>query len=171
MRHNKDHVVCVISPNKNVYSETFIRAHIERLAATVKVLYERWFPTYSEDDEPLVSPDLASRIVRAAGHRLFRLPSQYFQIRDLRVFLRVNKIEAVLAEYGPAGAAVMNSSLMDKKAPHLTLIAFRTVIESCSKQGWRQSEMARYWKRASSRPGHQELRDRFCFPDHDPIGM
>jgi colanic acid/amylovoran biosynthesis glycosyltransferase len=103
--------VCVISPKKNAYSETFIRAHIEGLPATVKVLYGGWFPTYGEDDEQLVSPKLASRIVRAAGQGLFRLPSQYFQIRALRTFLQVNKIEAVLAEYGPTGVAVMNSSL------------------------------------------------------------
>jgi colanic acid/amylovoran biosynthesis glycosyltransferase len=111
MRDNKGHVVCVISPNKNIYSETFIRAHIERLPATVKVLYGGWFPNYREDDEPLVSPDLTSRIIRAAGQGLFRLPSKYFHIRALRTFLRVNKIEAVLAEYGPTGVAVMNSSL------------------------------------------------------------
>jgi colanic acid/amylovoran biosynthesis glycosyltransferase len=111
MRDNNRHVICVISPSKNIYSETFIRAHIERLPATVKVLYGGWFPTYREDDEPLVSPDLASRIVRAAGQGLFRLPPQYFQIRALRDFLKVNKIEAVLAEYGPTGVEVMNSSL------------------------------------------------------------
>ena len=46
--------ICIISPDKNAYSETFIRAHIERLPEKVYFLYGGDFPLYEEDGEPLV---------------------------------------------------------------------------------------------------------------------
>ena len=35
--------ICVVSPNKSSYSETFVRAHIERLPADVTHLYGDFF--------------------------------------------------------------------------------------------------------------------------------
>jgi colanic acid/amylovoran biosynthesis glycosyltransferase len=103
--------VCVINYNKCAYSETFIRAHIERLPAKVKLLYGGWFPTYAESDRPLLSSNVASRIARSVLRRLLRLPPQHFQTKSVRRFLETNKVDAVLTEYGPAGLAVMDVCL------------------------------------------------------------
>jgi len=43
LKDTGEFTVCIFSPNKNAYSETFIRTHIERLPAKVKVLYGGWF--------------------------------------------------------------------------------------------------------------------------------
>jgi glycosyltransferase involved in cell wall biosynthesis len=102
-------VVCVISPNASAYSETFIRAHIEGLAATVRVLHGGWFPTQTEDGSPLLSGRIGSRAVRACARRLLRRPPEYFSARALARFLASSGVEVVLAEYGPTGVAVRDA--------------------------------------------------------------
>jgi colanic acid/amylovoran biosynthesis glycosyltransferase len=102
-------VVCVISPNAQAYSETFIRAHIERLPAIVRVLHGGWFPTYTENGSPLLSDHTGARIARACVRRLLRLPPEYFPTRALVRFLEANGVEVVLAEYGPTGVAVLDA--------------------------------------------------------------
>ena len=103
------YTVCIISPNKNAYSETFIRAHIEWLPAKVRVLYGGWYPKWTDEDKPLLSSNLTHRAVRYALRRLLRLPPNYFQTKALVRFLKANKVDAVLAEYGPTGVAVMDA--------------------------------------------------------------
>jgi colanic acid/amylovoran biosynthesis glycosyltransferase len=103
--------VCIINHDKFAYSETFIRAHIERLPTKVKMLYGSWFPTYDENDQPLVSSNVAPRIARSILRRLLRLPPQHFQTKSVRRFLETNKVDAVLTEYGPTGVAVMDVCL------------------------------------------------------------
>jgi glycosyltransferase involved in cell wall biosynthesis len=96
----------VISPNKNVYSETFIHAHIERLPAKVKVLYGGFFPRFTEDDRPLL-PFFCRSIqfaLKALGASSKRFPNAALQL-----YLRRERIEAVLAEYGPTGVNVMEA--------------------------------------------------------------
>jgi colanic acid/amylovoran biosynthesis glycosyltransferase len=101
--------ICVIHPNKFAYSETFIRAHIERLPTRVKVLYGGWFPSYTEDDRPMLSADLTRRAIRYASRKFLRLSPEYFKEEALKHFLQANKVDAVLAEYGPTGVSVMDA--------------------------------------------------------------
>jgi colanic acid/amylovoran biosynthesis glycosyltransferase len=100
-------LVCVVTPSRNAYSETFIRAHIERLPAKTKLLYGDWFPTYVEDGTRLLK--LHQRAILRASNELWGLSPQYFQNRALKRFLRTNRVDVVLAEYGPTGAAVMDA--------------------------------------------------------------
>ncbi|MGL4502760.1 MAG: glycosyltransferase [Planktothrix sp.] len=69
-------VVCIVHPNENTYSETFIHAHIERLPTQVIVLHRN-------------SPPLQN-------------------ISTLKQFLWDNQVEAVLAEYAPVGAGLID---------------------------------------------------------------
>ena len=100
-------VICIVSPKRNVYSETFIRAHIERLPAKVTLLYGGYFPQYQDDDRLLISSSMPLRLSRAIARRVFRLSGRYFQQSALKRFLLKNGVSAVLAEYGPTGVAVM----------------------------------------------------------------
>lgn len=70
--------LCLICPNREHYSETFIRAHIERLPAQVSVFYGGSYP-YAADLKP-----------------------------KLARFLIECQAEAVLAEFGFAGVAAMD---------------------------------------------------------------
>lgn len=101
-------MVCLISPSKNAYSETFIRAHAERLPARVRVLHGGFFPRYQDDDTPLLSKGFTRRAARMVLRKALRLPKPYFKRVALKRFLIRSRAEAVLAEYGPTGVAVMD---------------------------------------------------------------
>jgi colanic acid/amylovoran biosynthesis glycosyltransferase len=108
----RDHgqvTVCIVSPNHDAYSETFIRAHIERLPARVEFLCGGWLPTQTGDGTPLLSPGLFGRALRRAVCRTLRWPQSEFHERVLCRFFRTRKVEVVLAEYGPTGVAVMRA--------------------------------------------------------------
>src|SRR5262245_46109793 len=115
---NSRRVLCIALPVSNKYSETFIRAHIERLQTVVKVLYGRPFPAYTgEDDRPLL-PWLQyaaniglSRLLGVEQRRFHQVVLQYypthFRNGVLRRYLQKHQVQAVLAEYGHVGVAVM----------------------------------------------------------------
>ncbi len=100
-------VVCIVSPHKNAYTETFIRSHIERLPARIRVLHGGAFPTHIDDDGPLLPDTLPHRLSRAFLQNTLGLPGRYFQRAALRRFLVENQVDVVLAEFGSAGVAVM----------------------------------------------------------------
>lgn len=102
-------VICVASPYRNAYSETFVRAHRELLPAKIENLYGTDYETLSDDAGPLVKPELAARLTRTILRRSLRLNAQHFQQQALRRFLQRNKVEAVLAEFGPTATLMMDA--------------------------------------------------------------
>ena len=105
---DRQRVVCVFAPQRDAYSQTFIRAHKEYLPAKTTSLYTKDYETFADDDGPLVKPELANRLSRAILHRSLNLDPKYFQEQALRRFLRRNKVEAVLAEFGPTATLMMD---------------------------------------------------------------
>ncbi len=107
-RQRTNRVVCVISPRKFAYSETFIQAHITQLPATVKLLYGELpggsFPALTEDGRPLLS--LFDRAMDLVLRKAFRVTPVRLRNSALRRYLRKERVEAVLAEYGYTGASV-----------------------------------------------------------------
>ncbi len=99
--------VAVLAPNRNAYSETFVRAHLERLPARVECLIANWFPHETADGGPLLGTGLARRLGRAALRRTLGWKQSEFHERAFRAFLRAHRVDVVLAEYGPTGVAVM----------------------------------------------------------------
>lgn len=95
--------VALIQPNWDAYSETFIRAHLERLPARVETLVGGWFPNRSAEGVPLLSPGLLPRVARALRRRALSATYQLTQTKALARFLRAHRIDAVLCEYGPTG--------------------------------------------------------------------
>jgi len=101
--------LCVISPQENAYSQTFVRAHKQYLPATIKSLYAQDYENLTDEHGPLVSPALAGRIRRAVLQRSLKLDSHHFQEQALQKFLTKNRVEAVLAEFGPTATLVMDA--------------------------------------------------------------
>jgi glycosyltransferase involved in cell wall biosynthesis len=108
--HRGDSAICIVSPSLNTYSETFIRAHIEQLPAETHVLYGGHLPTYADDGESLIQKYNVLQRLR------FRLKQQSRGLpwdheakheRAIERFLQEHQIQAVLAEYGPTGVAMM----------------------------------------------------------------
>ena len=103
--------IAIIHPNKSAYSETFIRSHIEKLPAQVEEInYGSWhFPIYKQNECTLLEVDLGSKLQRLTQRKLLKKTPAFFQIQALINFLQSQKIEAVLAEYGPTGVCVMDA--------------------------------------------------------------
>lgn len=103
-----EHIISVVVPNKDVYSETFIRAHIDNLPAKVKALYGYPLPRETGEGESLYSTSgLPYRILKILGVNFLGFSEGWYQQRTLKRFLLRNHVQAVLAEYGHTGAAMM----------------------------------------------------------------
>ncbi len=101
--------ICVISPNKQAYSETFIKAHIDHLDKVVGVLYGGHLPTHSmSSDLPLLSASSISRSKRLFEAKLRGKSLAEMQRASIEKWLRSNKVDLVLAEYGPSGAELVD---------------------------------------------------------------
>ncbi|HEY6900811.1 MAG TPA: glycosyltransferase family 4 protein [Puia sp.] len=107
-RKQEDLNVCIFSPLKNAYSETFIKNHIVHLPFNKIVLNGAELNQLSSNDRPLLSPALVSRIGRKIA-RKFISEENYFEKKKLRAFLKENKIDVVLAEYGHIGTLIYSA--------------------------------------------------------------
>ena len=112
MQKGTDPVVCVVRPNEFSFSETFIRAHIERLPAKVEALYGGWFPTLQGNGKPWL-PRLVYYFYKGKRFYPRRLGNlaQSVGTAGLKRFLQARRISVVLAEYGPAGVSVMDACI------------------------------------------------------------
>ena len=102
-------VLCVLSPRKDVYSQTFVRAHRERLPATIKSLYIPDYESFTTDGGALLSTGMAPRIKRAIVKRVMNLQRAELETRAVQQFLVRNKVDAVLAEFGPAATLILDA--------------------------------------------------------------
>lgn len=89
--------IIVASVNKNAYSETFIKHHVQRLPYRVHFCYGGYYPTHA-DDRPLI-PKWAMSLYP------FNVPViKFMLLRHIRYY----KIKLVLAEYGPVAVHWMD---------------------------------------------------------------
>jgi len=89
--------LAIFSPNKNVYSETFIQAH-KNLPFNIKFYYGGYLPSGLEGEADILKLSFFERIKR----RLLRGFS--FQEKKILFSLRKEKVNCVLAEYGITAA-------------------------------------------------------------------
>ncbi|UCD99282.1 MAG: glycosyltransferase [Chloroflexota bacterium] len=108
-RIKSDKVVIVVTPSKDIYSETFIRAHLDCLPAKVITLYGYPLPNYTDNGEVLyVSSRFENRVQRILGRRLFNLTDFSLHTNAVKKFLGTSHADVVLAEYGHTAVAMMN---------------------------------------------------------------
>jgi colanic acid/amylovoran biosynthesis glycosyltransferase len=101
--------ICIVRP-KPAYSDTFIRAHVERLPANLRVLYPGPSAYYREDDGSLTPPLAFWRHLKQwIALRIYKLSREDLQTAALTRFLANNRVAAVLAEYGTTGVALMQA--------------------------------------------------------------
>jgi len=101
----EDFNLCIIKPNKDAFSETFIQEHINRLPGNKKVLYGGSFPVYDHEGKYLIRSKL--------GLLSYLIQKRIFRKKDIKVrtnalvnYLKEQKIDVVFAEYGTVGAMV-----------------------------------------------------------------
>ncbi|EHQ27842.1 glycosyltransferase [Mucilaginibacter paludis] len=97
--------LCIIKPNKNAFSETFIQEHINRLAGNKTVLYGGAFPVYDNEGKFLIKSKLGilSYLIQK---RILKKTSIKVRTDALVTYFKTQKTDVVLAEYGMVGAMV-----------------------------------------------------------------
>ena len=99
--------IAIISPEEAPYSATFIKAHIDLLAADVRHLFGIFFPTASADGQYVLRE---KEMLRKVFHKLklIRTYQGLFKDAPLAQYLEQKKVQLVLAEFGPVGAEVLS---------------------------------------------------------------
>lgn len=94
--------IAIISPNRNVWSETFIANHIAHLPGVELVLTDGHLPRRDRDGAPLIAPTLLKRVLQRAKNQG---PEDLLRSTIARRLERA-RLDVVLAEYGPTGEAM-----------------------------------------------------------------
>jgi len=102
-------VLCVLAPRRGAYSQTFIEAHKERLPATIKCLHTTDYESLSTDEGPLLKSTMVDRLKRAAVRRVMHWDHSELELRAVQQYLRQNKVDAVLAEFGPTATLIVDA--------------------------------------------------------------
>jgi len=105
--------LAIISPAEQAYSETFIQAHKKIPNLTVKFYSSGEVPKKLEGYGMLLKKDLYSKVVSKVKKEVssIQLTSEE---EALATSLKKEKIDVVMAEYGPTGVAVMKVCKMLK---------------------------------------------------------
>lgn len=99
-------LLAIISPNKDAYSETFIRAHINIPGVTVRIYNNGFLPKRLQSKGSL-EPTRASRQIISRLKYLWKQHRlTYSEWLLFRSFKKEN-IQVVLAEYGPTACSVL----------------------------------------------------------------
>jgi len=111
LQDNEGQVVCIVMPKIPGYSETFVRAHIERLPAKIRFAYkasESWLPLYGDHGKPLLPYTRIHNVPRKVFRKFLGLHGYCPDKMAFKRFLLGSKAVIVLAEYGVIGVAVMD---------------------------------------------------------------
>lgn len=96
--------LCIVSPNRNAWSETFIANHIAHLPGVELTLTDGHLPKRDIEGEPLLAPTLLKRVVQ----RMRKADPQEILRGTLVRLLKKHRIDVVLTEYGPTGEAMLD---------------------------------------------------------------
>jgi glycosyltransferase involved in cell wall biosynthesis len=97
--------ICIIKPNKDAFSETFIQQHIDRLPGNKKVLYGGAFPVYDHEGKFLIRSwiGVLSYLIQK---KIFKKQIISVRTNALVKYFKAQEIDIVFAEYGMVGALV-----------------------------------------------------------------
>jgi len=102
--------IAIATPSRNTWSETFIAAHLERLKEVVLVLSDGSLP-YSANGIRLLTPtSFVGRLQQLIALRLLKQDRTALLRKLLTAALRSERVDVLLAEYGPTGEALIESA-------------------------------------------------------------
>jgi glycosyltransferase involved in cell wall biosynthesis len=107
--------IAIVTPLQPTYSETFLRAHLERLPFQVHHFYGLpkmgYHPIYDGAGRPLSSDAKWFNYLETGLDTLFGESGIGYTLRRRAMlnYFREHQIKAVLAEYGPTGTYVMDA--------------------------------------------------------------
>lgn len=96
--------IAIISPNKNAYSETFIQAHRDLLNGNIHYLYGGAKPLFANDEIELFDYYIRSNVLNLLILLYYKITNRKTEWFYLEYYLKKNKIDVILAEYGTTAA-------------------------------------------------------------------
>ena len=106
--------VCLAYPNSSLtYSETFIKNHLLHIPAGFTLTGGQW-PYLTADHKSIFQFPLNENILRASIKRISPGFYHRYYTAALKKYLIENGIKALLAEYGPVGARMVDGCLDSK---------------------------------------------------------
>jgi glycosyltransferase involved in cell wall biosynthesis len=100
----KSRKTAILSVNADAYSETFIKAHVDFLEGKIFFLYGAYKPIYFRGKSLVLFIPLLKRFF------LKYLLKKDLLDYSIKYFLKKNRIDVILAEYGPTGCAVLRTA-------------------------------------------------------------
>ncbi len=100
--------LCIVYPNKEIYSETFIRNQLKFINAQFEY-HKGWYPYINKNEKNILSFPIKNIILRGAIKRISPHFFHRLYTAQFSNLIRTNRIKVVLAEYGPTGCAVMDA--------------------------------------------------------------
>lgn len=95
--------IAIISPNRDAWSETFIATHVQGMADVALVLTDGHLPKRDIQGAPLTHRTLCSR----TWDRMTGITMEQRLRRSIERRLKNERIDVVLAEYGPTGEEML----------------------------------------------------------------
>jgi colanic acid/amylovoran biosynthesis glycosyltransferase len=100
--------IAIVSTNKDKYSETFIKSHLRDLKGEIHYLFDGYLPKKYSLDKGITEFVFKT-------NPAFYLPNIFKKKKEnasllqgaIKKYLKKNKIQVVLAEYGPSGVEMM----------------------------------------------------------------
>lgn len=99
--------LCIVYPNRNNYSETFIHNHLSYLEPEI-TLSGGWRPYLPKENESIITLPLGE-LMRVGIKRIFSGLYPLFYTHFLTKYLQKEKPDVLLAEYGITGVGVMEA--------------------------------------------------------------
>lgn len=98
--------ILILTPEKEAYSTTFIKAHFEHLKGNKFHLYGIFFPIFSSENLLLDKNSFKTIFNKAVG-KFVKKDFKFSMKEDLAAYIKEKNIHVVLAEFGPVGAEVI----------------------------------------------------------------
>jgi glycosyltransferase involved in cell wall biosynthesis len=92
--------VAIVSPSRNLVSETFVKAHVDALDGEIFHYFNGHLPKELHGHGPLLKHDILTRI----GRKIRAKSELSIDEQAVMESFQNNSIQVVLAEYGPTGA-------------------------------------------------------------------
>jgi len=97
--------LCIIKPNKDAFSETFVQEHINRLPGNKKVLWGGAFPLYDHEGKFLIRSKIGL-LSYLFQKKILKKKDIKIRTRALVNYLKEQNIDVVFTEYGTVGSMV-----------------------------------------------------------------
>jgi len=150
MKKSDKYNVCIMQPNDRKYSETFIKTRIDHLPSNVFELYGGfWIPAFARKTNKRYIAQWKKDVDLFVNHK-YPKSHNYFQSRSLKRYLKKNKIEAVLAEYGQTGEAVYKVCQKLKIPLIVGFHGFDAYRDDVLKGNWYKSKYPKMFKVAGA---------------------